>query len=105
MTTNERRSELIRILMGGTRTTIDRLASQLEVSRSTIKRDLLILTVDCEYPIQGETGPSGGVYMEDFRHLHKHILSQEQIRVLTEAADSAPAENAEILHGILRAYA
>jgi len=40
VSTEERREEIIRILLGGTRTTVPRLAAQLNVSERTIHRDL-----------------------------------------------------------------
>ena len=105
MSTDERREEMIRILLGGTRTTVPKLAMQLGVSERTIHRDLLVLTVDRGYPIDTEPGRTGGVYMHDYRHAHKHILSQEQIKVLTELAQIASTHHAEVLKGILKTYA
>ncbi|MDR0919631.1 MAG: hypothetical protein LBM93_10380 [Oscillospiraceae bacterium] len=52
---------MIRILLGGERTSIPILARNLETSVSTIKRDLLVLTVDRGYPIMTEQGHGGGV--------------------------------------------
>ena len=104
-----RHEEIIRILLGGQRTTIPRLAMQLGVSVRTIHRDLLVLTVERQYPIQTETGRAGGVYMENYRHLHKRILSQLQIKALNTAIktamETADDETAEALQSILYAYA
>ena len=105
MSTNERREELIRILRGGQRTSITRLMQQLNVSRSTINRDLQVLTVERHYPIQSEVGRAGGVYMQNYRHMHKRILSQQQIKALNTAIASADIETAASLQGILAAYA
>lgn len=105
MSANERRAEMIRILLGARQTTIPRLAGDLRASVSTIKRDILVLTVDEGYPIDTVQGNGGGIILRDFKHPHKRILSQEQIRVLTELAQSANPHQAEILNGILRAYA
>ena len=100
MSTDERREEMIRILLGGTRTTVPKLAMQLGVSERTIHRDLLVLTVDRGYPIDTEPGRTGGVYMHDFRHAHKRILSQAQINALRTAIDTAVPETAEALQSI-----
>ena len=104
MSTEERREEIIRILLGGTRTTVPRLAAQLNVSERTIHRDLLVLTVDRGYPIDTETGRVGGVYMHDFRHAHKRILSQEQIKALNTAIATVDSGTADVLQTILQTY-
>jgi len=105
VSTEARREEIIRILMGGTKTTAPKLSIQLGVSISTINRDLLVLTVERGYPIDTETGRAGGVYMRDFRHAHKHILSQEQIRALNTVMITTDPETAGALQSILHAYA
>ena len=105
MSVNERRNEIMRILRTGKLTTIPQLVEQLRSSRSTIKRDILALTVDEEYPIDTIQGNGGGVILRDFRHPHKHILSQEQIKVLEEIAETANTYHSEVLKGILSAYA
>ena len=102
---NERRAEIIRILRGTIQTTIPCLANMLNSSISTIKRDILALTVDEGYPIDTVQGNKGGIILRDFRHPYKKILSQEQIRVFTELAQTADTYQIEILNGILRAYA
>ena len=102
---NERRAEIIRILRCAGQTTIPCLAEKLGTSVSTIKRDILILTVDDGYPIDSVQGNGGGIVLRDYKHPHKRILSQEQITVLTELAQTADTYQADILHGILHAYA
>jgi predicted DNA-binding transcriptional regulator YafY len=101
---NERRNEIIRILRGTRLISVSCLAETLNVSVSTIKRDILALTVDEGYSIDTVMGKKGGIVLTDFRHPHKHILSQEQIKVLTELIQTANTYNAEILSGILNAY-
>ena len=105
MSTVSRREEIIRILLGGAKTTVPKLATQLSVSERTIHRDLLELTVDRGYPIDTETGRNGGIFMHDFKHAHKHILSQEQIKALTTVINSTDSDTAGILQSILHAYA
>ena len=104
MSVNGRRTEIIRILIGSKKTTIPLLADMLGVSVSTIKRDILVLTVDEGYPIDTVQGNQGGIFLKDFKHPHKHILSQEQINVLTELSQTDNQYHAEILKGILSAY-
>ncbi|GHU56470.1 hypothetical protein FACS1894132_13910 [Clostridia bacterium] len=105
MSTDERREEMLRILMGGERTTIPYLASTLGASISTIKRDLAVLTVDRGYPIMTEQGNKGGVYMQNFRHAHRHILSQVQITAIYTAMNAVDKDTAATLQTLLNAYA
>lgn len=105
VSTDERREEMIRILLGGERTTVPKLASLLGVSERTIHRDLLVLTVDRRLPINTETGRAGGVFMRDYRRSHKRILSQNQIKALNTAIETADSETAQALQSILFAYA
>jgi biotin operon repressor len=92
-------------MRGRRKDSIDNLAHELGVSRSTIKRDLLTLTVDEGYHIDTLPGNGGGVVFHDLKNPHKGILSQEQIDVLTELAQSAGEHHATVLSGILAAFA
>ena len=105
MSVNERRDEIMRILLGVRQTTIPRLAEALGVSVSTVKRDILALTVEEGFPIDTAQGNSGGIVLNDFRHPHLHILSREQITVLQTLSLSSDEYTSSILNGILRAYA
>ena len=53
------------------------LATELGVNVKTIQRDILALIVDEGYPINTEQGNGGGVYLVEYRHPHKKILSKE----------------------------
>lgn len=58
---------LLMFLQNRGRTTTDRLAEELEVSRRTVLRDLYALRV-AGFPVYTERGPGGGVHLhEDFR--------------------------------------
>ena len=106
MSVNERRTEIIRILRAKQKTTTGCLAEIFNVSTKTIQRDILALTVDEGYPIDTLKGNNGGLVLKNYKHPHKRILSQEQISVLTELAQTSNnTYHAEILNGILRAYA
>jgi len=102
---NSRRNEIIRILRSKNQTTMLYLADALGVSISTIKRDILLLTVDEGYPIDTVQGNRGGVLLRNYTHSHKHILSQEEIKVLTLLMQTVDTYTAEVLIGILKAYA
>ena len=105
MSVNERRNEIMRILLAVKQTTIPRLAESLGVSVSTIKRDILALTVDEGFPIDTSRGNGGGLVLRDFRHPHLHILSKEQISVLRALTSTTDEYTASVLTGILNAYA
>jgi len=90
--------------MGGERTSIPTLALRLKASVSTVKCDLAVLTVDRGYPIMTEQGHGGGVYMMEFRHSHKRILSKEQIAALNTAISVTDENTAFHLRNILTAY-
>jgi len=95
----------MRILYGVRQTTIPCLAKTLGVSVSTLKRDILALTVDEGFPIDTIQGNKGGVVLKDFRHPHLHILSNEQIAVLVSLTLTVDEYTASVLNGILEAYA
>ena len=105
MSATGRRAELIRILRGRRKDTIDNLANELGVSRNTIKRDLLTLTVDEGYHIDTLKGNGGGVIFYDRLNPLKGILSKEQIKVLNELAIIASDYQGKVLREILAAYA
>ena len=103
MTANERRNEIVRILVSRRHETMKQLASELNVTDRTIRTDITVLTVD--YPLETVRGNGGCVKVADWYHPHKHSLSQEQIKVLTELTKTVNTYQAEILIGILKTYA
>ncbi|MCL2200506.1 MAG: HTH domain-containing protein [Oscillospiraceae bacterium] len=105
MTAAGRRTELIRILRGRRKDTVKNLAYALGVTERTIRRDLLTLTLDEGYHIDVLPGNGGGVVFHSHSNPHKGILSQEQIDVLTELAESASTHQSKVLREILDAYA
>lgn len=102
MRANERRAELMRILVARRQDTMPNLAEELGVNVRTIQRDVAALTI--EYPLVTIQGNGGGVKVEDWYQPHKNILSQEQISVLEELAAQANEQQKEVIYGMLRAY-
>ena len=100
-----RRAELIRILRGRKKDTIPNLAHELGVHEETIRRDLLLLTVDEGYLIDTKQGKGGGVEFHGHNDPHKGILSQEQIKVLNDLKQLADSYQAGVINGILDAFA
>jgi len=85
----DRLLSLLMFLQNRGRTTTDRLAEELEVSRRTIVRDLYALRV-AGFPVYTERGPHGGVYLhEDFR-VRLTDLTQGELAALFTFSVPAP---------------
>ncbi len=71
------------------RLTTDRLAEELDVSRRTVLRDLYALRV-AGFPVNTESGPGGGCWLEDsFRNRLLH-LSRDEIAALFSLSIPSP---------------
>ena len=85
----DRLLSLLMYLQNRGRTTADRLAEELEVSRRTVVRDLYALRV-AGFPVYTERGPHGGVYLhEDFR-MKLTDLTQDELSALFTLNVPAP---------------
>lgn len=102
MSANERRAEIIRILLSRRQETMQVLALELGVSDRTIRTDITALTA--EYPLETVRGNGGGVRIADWYHPHKNILSKEQILVLEQMMNAADDSQKKVLDQMLRAY-
>ncbi len=102
MSANERRAEIIRIMVARRQESMQVLASELGVTDRTIRADILVLTA--EYPLETVRGNGGGVRIADWYHPHKNILSREQISVLEQLLPQADEEQKRVLDQMLREY-
>ena len=102
MTMNERRAEIMRILVARRATTMPVLARTFGVTTRTIQNDILALTVD--YPLETQRGNGGCVKVADWYHPHRNILSCEQQRVLSELISGCDAYQANVLRQMLTEY-
>lgn len=102
MSANERRAEIMRIMVARRQENMQVLAAELGVTDRTIRNDILVLTA--EYPLETSRGNRGGVRIADWYHPHKNILSQEQISVLEQLMDKADDEQKRVLDQMLREY-
>lgn len=102
MTANERRAELMRILVARRAESAPQLARELGVHVNTIQRDIIALTAD--YPLETRTGNGGCVYLPDWYHPHRNILSEEQAQTLTQLLESANEQQAKVLREMLLEY-
>lgn len=82
MSANERRAEIMRIMVARRQENMQVLAAELGVTDRTIRNDILVLTA--EYPLETTRGNGGGVRIADWYHPHKNIFSQDQISVLEQ---------------------
>lgn len=102
MSANERRAEIIRIMVARRQESMQVLATELGVSDRTIRTDILVLT--SEYPLETVRGNGGGVRIADWYHPHKNILSKEQISVLEQLLVVANGEQKRVIDQMLREY-
>ena len=102
MSANERRAEIMRIMVVRRQENMQVLAAELGVTDRTIRNDILVLTA--EYPLETTRGNGGGVRIADWYHPHKNIFSQDQISVLEQLMDKADDEQKKVLDQMLREY-
>jgi len=85
----DRLLSLLMFLQNRGRTTTDRLAEELEVSRRTIVRDLYALRV-AGFPVYTERGPHGGVYLHNDFRVRLTDLTQGELAALFTFSVPAP---------------
>ena len=102
MTANERKAEIMRILVARRHETMLKLADELGVNIRTIQRDVISLMVDC--PLETVRGNGGCVKVADWYRPHKNILSQEQQAVLIQMLDKADEPQQKVLREMLSAF-
>lgn len=102
MNANERRAEIMRILTARRVETAPQLARELGVCVNTIRNDILSLTAD--YPLETRQGNGGCIYLPDWYHPHRNILSNEQKQTLSQLMESANEQQAKVLRELLLEY-
>ena len=102
MTANERREEIMRILVCRRMESMRLLAHELGVSTRTIRNDITVLTVD--YPLYTTRGKSGGVALESWYQPNKIILTQKHQSVLIQLMAKADEAEESALREILSTY-
>lgn len=99
----ERRQFILEILSDRRFETIDNLANEYNVSRSTIKRDIEIISLSA--PIYTSKGTGGGVYVADGYYISKRYLRPEQEALLLELSNNLQGEEQKIMNTILLTFA
>lgn len=102
MSMNERRAEIMRILTARRSITMPELAATFGVTTRTIQNDILALTLD--YPLYTRQGNGGCVYVAEWYHPHRNVLSNEQQDVLSRLMESANEHDREVLRQMLVEY-
>ena len=102
MTANERKAEIMRILVARRQETMLQLADELNVNIRTIQRDIISLTVD--YPLETVRGNGGCVKVAAWYYPHRNIFSREQQTVLIQMLDKADGPQQKVLREMLFAF-
>ena len=102
MTASERRQEIMNILVSRRRSTVSGLAIELDVSKRTILRDVLELSL--QYPIETEPGRYGGVKLADWFRPDRRVLAREQAEALRKAAQVLEGEDRQAILSILTQF-
>lgn len=102
MTADERRGVILDIMCARRFETIDNLAFELEVSRRTIERDVLHLSL--RYPVYTTQGNGGGVrVMDDYKRNSKY-LSHEQLALLNKLNGQLEGRDADVMTSIIKLF-
>ena len=99
----DRRQQIMEVLSDRRHDTVDNLAAEFGVSRSTIKRDLEV--IGCSAPIYTVKGGAGGVRAMDGWYVGRRYLHQEQEALLTSLMPGLQPEQQKIMQNILDAFA
>lgn len=103
VTANERRQEIIEILSDRRYEKIENLMSEFGVSRSTIKRDIEVLSLS--YPIYSVSGNGGGIRVADGWYSNRRYLKPMQEELLNRLKSGLQPEDMQVMESILAAFA
>ena len=98
----ERRQRIVEILNMRRSERLENLASELNVSKMTIRRDIEVLS--CSYPLNTKQGNGGCIYVEEGFDLYERYLTQKQFEVLEDLKNVATGEQVKILETILKSF-
>lgn len=99
----ERRQGILDVLNSRRFDKIENLSNEFNVSRSTIKRDIEILSLT--YPITTIQGNGGGVKMFDGCYLDRKHFTQEQEMLLEKLLPSLNIDDQKTMIKILNTFA
>ena len=98
----ERRQKILEVLCLRRHETTDNLAHEFNVSRGTIRRDIMVLT--CSYPVETVSGSHGGIRVADWFHLDRRALNSDEITFLRRLEDQLDGADREMLRRIIAIF-
>ena len=103
MRANERRQALLEYLCEVRHSTVENLSFQFSVSESTIRRDILELSLS--YPVYTVCGKyGGGVYIANDYYFGKQYLTEEQLELLIFLKSKVGDDQRRILDSIVKKF-
>ena len=101
--TTERRQAILEYLCEKRRANISNLMFEFEISRSTVIRDLQVLSIS--YPIFCNTGRyGGGVYIAEGYYIGRKYLNPSQFNLLTKLSKSLHGDDLKTMNEILNTF-
>ena len=98
----ERRQKILEVLCLRRQETTSNLAHEFNVSRGTIRRDIVVLT--CSYPIETVQGGHGGIRVAEWFHLDRRSLNSAEITFLRRLGESLDGPDLEMLNRIIATF-
>jgi len=100
MSLSERRQHLLEVLCLRRHDTYDNLAYEFNVSKMTIRRDIMALT--CSYPIETVRGRyGGGVKVRDDYYPYRKTLDTKQIKLLIKLSAQLDGDDLATISSII----
>lgn len=103
ITAAERRQQILILLSHKRAITLSELIAECGASRSTIKRDIEILS--CSVPIFTVRGKGGGIYVSDGWYLSRIYLTDAQETLLHRLSESLTDDDMYVMQSILCSFA
>ena len=100
--TNDRRMQILIVLIHRKSDTMKHLASEFGVSRMTIFRDIQVLS--CSYPITTSPGSAGGVSIDEDYRLGMKYLTEPQRALLVRLSETLTGEDVATMQSILKTF-
>ena len=98
----ERRQKILEVLCLRRQETTGNLAHEFNVSRGTIRWDIVVLT--CSYPIETVQGGHGGIRVAEWFHLDRRSLNSAEITFLRRLGESLDDPDLEMLNRIIATF-
>ena len=102
MSPNERRMEILQVLIERKEGTLENLAFEFGVSKRTIQYD--IETLSLSHPIYCESGNGGGIRIEKDYQIGRRGCSSEQEEFVTSLLPRLSEEEKEKMNEILKMF-